>query len=489
MRPRRSQLSPSPSRPSSPSSKGTRAPVEQEAPERASADLLRKVPPHDLEAEQAVLGGIFLNNKAFHNIVEILDEEDFYSPVHKTIYKAFLELDRTGKPIDLLTVADILDRGEELETVGGRAYLGDLAAGIVPSANAEYFAHRVRDLSLQRSLISVAAGIIQESYRRGADVEKLIDESEQSIFRIAERRATESYSSSKQLVEAVFEQLQRRAERQDVITGITTGYTRLNEYLAGLQPSDLVIIAARPSMGKTAFALNLALNAATKGLEETGVVVFSLEMSKEQLMSRFLCIQGEVDLARFRRGFLDDGDWAKLYDAAQVLTRAPIFIDDTPALSVLELRARCRRLKKEKNIGMIIVDYLQLMRASRNIDSREQEISDISRNLKALAKELHVPVLALSQLNRKVEERSNRRPMLSDLRESGAIEQDADVIMFIYRDEVYNKESPKKGTAEIIIGKQRNGPVGEVELAFLGQCTKFGDLAFVPEPSEYGHSG
>ncbi len=383
----------------------------------------------------------------------------------------------------------MLAQREELETVGGRAYLGELAAAIVPSANAEYFAHRVRDLALQRALIGVAAGIIEESFRRGADVEKLIDESEQKIFQIAERRASESYSSSKDLVEQVFKELEKRAERQDVITGVTTGYTRLNEFLAGFQRSDLIIIAARPSMGKTAFALNLCLNAATKGLDETPVVVFSLEMSKEQLMARLMCVQGEVDLARFRRGFLDDADFAKLFDAAQVLKHAPIYIDDTPALSVLELRARCRRLKKEKGLGMVVVDYLQLMRASRNIDSREQEISDISRNLKALAKELDIPVIALSQLNRKVEERSNRRPMLSDLRESGAIEQDADVIMFIYRDEVYNKESPKKGTAEIIIGKQRNGPIGEVELAFLGPCTKFGDLAFIPDPSEYGRSG
>ncbi len=383
----------------------------------------------------------------------------------------------------------MLAQREELENVGGRAYLGELAAAIVPSANAEYFANRVRDLALQRGLIGVAAGIIEESYRRGADVEKLIDESEQKIFQIAERRASESYSSSKELVDLVFKQLEKRAERQEVITGVTTGYTRLNEYLAGFQRSDLIIIAARPSMGKTAFALNLCLNAATKGLDETPVVVFSLEMSKEQLMSRLMCVQGEVDLSRFRRGFLDDGDWAKLFDAAQVLSRTPIYIDDTPALSVLELRARCRRLKKEKGLGMVVVDYLQLMRASRNIESREQEISDISRNLKALAKELDIPVIALSQLNRKVEERSNRRPMLSDLRESGAIEQDADVIMFIYRDEVYNKESPKKGTAEIIIGKQRNGPIGEVELAFIGPCTKFGDLAFIPEPSEYGQPG
>nr|WP_040371318.1 replicative DNA helicase [Alkalidesulfovibrio alkalitolerans] len=450
---------------------------------------MRKVPPHDLEAEQAVLGGIFLNNKAFHLIVEILDEEDFYSPVHRTIYAAFLELDRAGRPIDLLTTADELNKREALETVGGRAYLGELASAIVPSANAEYFAQRVRDLALQRGLISVAADIIQESYSRGADVERLIDESEQAIFRIAERRAAESYTSSKELVAEVFKQLEKRAERQDVITGVTTGYTRLNEMLAGFQRSDLIIIAARPSMGKTAFALNLCLNAATRGMEETGVVVFSLEMSKEQLMSRLLCVQGGVDLSRMRRGYLDDNDWAKLFDAAEVLSKAPIFIDDTPALSILELRARCRRLKKEKNIGMIVVDYLQLMRASRNIDSREQEISDISRNLKALAKELDVPVIALSQLNRKVEERSNRRPMLSDLRESGAIEQDADVIMFIYRDEVYNKDSTKKGVAEIIIGKQRNGPVGEVELAFIGPSTKFGDLAFVPEPSEYGRSG
>jgi len=457
--------------------------------QRAASDLTRQVP-HDLYAEQAVLGGVLMSNRAFPALVEILREDDFYSPAHRLIWRAMASLDRDSQPIDLLTVADRLATHGKggtscLDAAGGRAYLGELAAAIVPSANAEYFARRVRDLSMQRGLIAAAAGIIERGYAKGVDVERLIDESEQAIMQVAERRSSDgAIHDAKGLVDMVFRNLELAAQRHEMITGVDTGYTRLNEYLAGFQRSDLIIIAARPSMGKTAFALNLCLNAATRAVDETPVVVFSLEMSKEQLMARLMCVQAEVDLSRFRRGYLDDGDWAKLFDAANVLGRAPIFIDDTPALSVLELRARCRRLKKEKGLGMVVVDYLQLMRASRHIDSREQEISDISRNLKALAKELDIPVIALSQLNRKVEERSNRRPMLSDLRESGAIEQDADVIMFIYRDEVYNKESPDKGIAEIILGKQRNGPIGDVRLAFIGPCTKFGDLAFIPDPNE-----
>jgi replicative DNA helicase len=453
----------------------------EEALERASSELARRTPPHNLEAEQAVLGGVFLRNSIFHELIDVISEDDFYSPVHRTIFRAFLDLYSHSSAIDLVTCAAKLQEMNKLDEIGGQVYLIELAESVVTAANAQHHAEIVRQKSVQRQLIEAAAGIIADAYG-GGEIDRLVDSSQQAMFKIAEQRQTTTFSESKPLVDRVFEQLEARSNRREMVTGVPTGYHKLDEMTAGLQPSDLIIIAGRPSMGKTAFALNLAKNAAVD--HEVSTVVFSLEMSMEQLMQRLLAIVGRVDLSKVRRGYLDDEDWQGLFNAAQQLQYAPIFIDDTPALSVMELRARCRRLKMEKNLGLIVVDYLQLMRASRYIDSREQEISDISRNLKAIAKELDVPVIALSQLNRRVEERTNRRPMLADLRESGAIEQDADVIAFIYRDEVYNKESPDKGTAEIIIGKQRNGPVGEVKLAFIGPCTAFGELSYVPEPSE-----
>lgn len=452
---------------------------------RASADLLRKLPPQHLEAEQAVLGGIFQHPKSFHSIVDLIGPEDFYSPAHQKIFNAFIELYNSSVPIDPVTVHDHLASSGDLAAVGGPAYLVELGGSVVTSANAIFHAGIVRDKSTLRQLIDTAGKIITDCYET-SDVDELLDSAEKNIFEISDAKSRSTFCSSADAVKRVFEDLAKRAENRSVVTGVPTTYDRFDEYTAGLQPSDLIIIAARPSMGKTAFALNIALRSAVRYSART--VVFSLEMSTEQLIQRMLCTLGKVNLADMRRGFLDDEDWTKLYDAAQYLSNAPIFIDDTPALSTLELRARCRRLKADQDIQLVIVDYLQLMRASRQIDSREQEISDISRTLKAIAKELNVPVVALSQLNRKVEERTNKRPMLSDLRESGAIEQDADVICFIYRDEVYNKkeDNPKRGMAEIIIGKQRNGPVGSFELAFLNSFTAFENLAETPTPSEEG---
>ena len=382
-------------------------------------------------------------------------------------------------------MADFLKQHGQLENVGGASYLAELAQSVISAANALHHARIVRDGAVRRELIRASSTIISDCFESSKEVAELLDESEHGIFAISERTQGSLYTHGGKIIERVFDDLMARAERQELVTGVDTGYQRLNEITAGLQPTDLIIIAARPSMGKTAFAMNIAMRAAVGGNVPTAV--FSLEMSMEQLMMRMLCSWGKVDLARLRRGFLDDDDWVRLHTAADNLMPAPIYIDDTPALGTMELRARCRRLKSEHGLGLVIVDYLQLMRASRRIDSREQEISDISRNLKALAKELHVPVVALSQLNRKVEERTNKRPLLSDLRESGAIEQDADVIMFLYRDEVYNKsdDNPEKGTAEVIIGKQRNGPTGTVKLAFLGASTAFEDLAENPPPSEY----
>ncbi len=445
-------------------------------PEKLVPELLRNVPPQNIEAEQAVLGGVFLDNTIFHSLVEILKEDDFYHPAHRIIFRAFVELYSSNTPIDLITVTELLKKKGQLEQVGGSAYVASLVESIIPAANALYYAQIVREKAIKRELIQSGARIIQMAFESEEDTDTLLDEAEQSIFTISEQRILPRFKSSKQLVEEIFDQLAARFDRKELITGVPTGYKKFDELTAGLQKTDLIIVAGRPSMGKTAFGLNIAIRAACNHGVPTAI--FSLEMSMDQLMMRMLCVVGKVDLRNVRTGFLTDEDWARLYEAADVLSKAPIYIDDTPALEPLELRARCRRLKSEKGLGLVIIDYLQLMHVPQKRDSREQEISYISRNLKALAKEVNVPVVALAQLNRKVEERKNRRPMLSDLRESGAIEQDADVIVFLYRDEVYNKreDNPNKGIAEIIIGKQRNGPIGQLKLAYLSYCTAFEDL-------------
>ncbi|MEF2146086.1 MAG: replicative DNA helicase [Desulfovibrionaceae bacterium] len=471
--------SPSKTRPNSRKSRAKNG----EALDRASADLLRNVPPQNLEAEQAVLGGVFQSNSLFHTLVDIVTPEDFYSPVHQTIFSTFIDLYNRNSPIDLITVSNHLKTAGVLDELGGPAYLAELSNSPVSSANAARHAHIVRDKAILRQLIDTASGIISNCYDT-QDVDSLLDEAEKSIFEIADAKTTGTITSSRDLVNQVFDELTKRFENKSAVTGIPTGYQKYDEMTAGLQKSDLIIVAGRPSMGKTAFALNLGMRAAINSGIATAV--FSLEMSKEQLMTRLLACQARVNLGHLRTGYLQDEDWVKLQDAANQFMQSPLFIDDTPALSTLELRARCRRLKAEHNLGLVVVDYLQLMRSSRRIDSREQEISDISRSLKALAKELNIPVIALSQLNRKVEERKPPRPMLSDLRESGAIEQDADVILFLYRDDFYNKseDNPKKNQAEVIIGKQRNGPVGDVDLYFHKQWTRFEDLTTTPYPSE-----
>ncbi|UZP69142.1 replicative DNA helicase [Desulfovibrio mangrovi] len=442
--------------------------------DQLSDDMLRNVPPHSMEAEQAVLGGIFLRADALYTLVDIIHEDDFYAPAHRTLFAAIMELHRQNKPVDLLTVGQYLKDKALLEQVGGAVYLGELANSVITAANAEHYATIVRDKSLQRNLIESCSQIISKCYDQSVEIDNLLDESEQAVFSISERTAGQAFVDSKTLVGRVFEELERRIDSKNLVTGVTTGFYTLDKMTAGMQPSDLIIVAARPSMGKTAFTLNLATNAALQG--GVPVVFYSLEMGMEQLMSRMIAAVGGVELSKLRTGRgITDEDWQRLHWAADQLGNAPIFIDDTPSLSTLDLRARTRRLKASKNIGMVIVDYLQLMRSSRKTDSRELEISDISRNLKALAKELHIPVIALSQLNRKVEERADKRPMLSDLRESGAIEQDADVIMFIYRDAVYNKKEDRAliHSAEIIIGKQRNGAVGACPLQYNGQFTRF----------------
>lgn len=449
-----------------------------------SSELVRNIPPHSVEAEQAVLGGVFLKPDSLYTLVDMLKAEDFYLPAHGIIFSAFQDLFQRSIPIDLISVAEELKGKALLEDAGGAVYLAELARTSISAANAEYYAELVRDKSMGRQLITSCADTIAESYEPGSDIRSILDQTEQNIFAISQRGSGRNYKSSGELTRQLFEDLKARAERRDLVTGVPTGYSRLDYMTAGLQPSDLIILAARPSMGKTAFALNVAMRAAIRG--GVGVVIYSLEMSMQQLIMRLLCSWGKVDVSRMRRSFLNDEDWQGLYQAADLFTDAPIYIDDTPSLSPLEMRARTRRLKSEKNIGLVVVDYLQLMRSNRRTDSRELEISDISRNLKAMAKELNVPVVALSQLNRKVEERADKRPILSDLRESGAIEQDADVIMFIYREAAYKKahERPPVDTAEIIIGKQRNGPVGTVELVYAPAYTAFEDPENTYNPSD-----
>ncbi len=459
---------------------GRPAPTVAEKAEKASKDLLARVPPHSVEAEQAVLGGVLSRPRVMTTLASMIGPDDFYMPAHQILFTTFMELDRKSAPIDLTSVAEELKRTETLEAVGGSVYLAELANAVVSGANAEYYAGIVRDNAMKRGMIGVCSDIIGECFAPGQEVDELMSASEQKLFSVSQRTTGKDFTGSSELVEQVFEHLTQMADSNDEITGITTGYERLNKLTAGLQKSDLIIVAARPSMGKTAFAMCLALNAAIS--QNVPVAVFSLEMSKEQLMQRMLAVRAKVDVSRLRRpSLLRDDDWQHLGEAADMIRQAPIYIDDTPALSTLELRARTRRLKTEKGLGMVIIDYLQLMRAGRRVDSRELEISEISRSLKGLAKEMDIPVVALSQLNRKVEERSDKRPMLSDLRESGAIEQDADMIMFVYRDDVYRfskpADRPANGTAEIIIGKQRNGPVGVAELMYLSPYTAFVDMA------------
>lgn len=436
-----------------------------------------RLPPQNLEAEQCVLGSILLQQGTLSKSVEILKEDDFYRDAHKTIYSAMLSLFDRGEPQDLITVTNILKDSNKLDEIGGPSYLASLTDIVPVAANIIYYAKIVREKSVLRKLIQTSTEIASRCYEEQDDIDGLLDEVEQTVFEISQSKSDQAFQPITSIITKTFKSVEKLFERKELITGVPTGYHDFDKMTAGLQPSDLIIVAGRPSMGKTALAMNIVQNTAIN--HQTSVGVFSLEMSKEQLGMRMLCSASRVDAHRLRTGFLKDHDWPKLTKAAGTLSEASIFIDDTPALSVLEMRAKARRLKTEHNLGLIVVDYLQLMRGRSSAERREQEISEISRSLKAMAKELHVPVIALSQLNRSLENRPNKRPQLSDLRESGAIEQDADLICFIYRDEVYNKaeDNPKRGIAEVIIGKQRNGPTGTVELSFIDRFTSFENLA------------
>ena len=435
-----------------------------------------KLPPQNIEAEQSVLGGVLIENEAIHRVMELLTPDDFYREAHQRIYDALIDLSERDEPADLITLTNDLRKKGQLDPVGGASYIASLIDSVPTAANIEYYAKIIKEKSILRKLIQTATEIITESYRDRDDVESLLDEAERNIFQITENRVRPAFYPIREIVKSSFKTLERLYEKKELITGVPSGFTELDQMTAGFQPSDLIVVAGRPGMGKTAFCLNIAQYAAIE--KKVPAALFSLEMSKEQLVIRLLCSEAQVEGTRLRTGFLSESDWPRLTLAAGNLSDAPIFIDDTPALTVLEMRAKARRLNAEHGLGLIVIDYLQLMRGRAKSESRQQEISDISRSLKGLAKELNIPVIAVSQLSRKTEERQGNRPQLSDLRESGAIEQDADVILFIYRDEIYNRseDNPNRGKAEVIIGKQRNGPTGKFDLAFLDRFTAFKNL-------------
>ena len=444
-----------------------------------------RVPPQNVEAEQSVLGTILLSDHSLSTVVEVLTADDFYRDNHKLIFEVMLQLFEKNEPQDIITISNLLKDQNQLEDAGGISYLATLTSIVPVTANLLYYAKIIRQKAVLRNLITVNTEIASRCYEEQGEIDTLVDEAEQAIFEIARSKSSQSFTPMRQIIPGAFESVEQLAERKELITGVPTGFTELDKMTAGLQPSDLIILAGRPSMGKTAFAMNIAQHAAIS--DNIGVAVFSLEMSKEQLAMRLLCSVGHVDSQRVRTGRLQDEDWPKLTRAVGYLEQSPMFIDDTPAISVLEMRAKVRRLSSQHKLGLIVVDYLQLMRGRNATENRTQEISEISRSLKAMAKELNVPVIALSQLNRSLESRTDKRPMMSDLRESGAIEQDADVICFIYRDEVYNKaeDNPLKGISEIIIGKQRNGPTGTVKLTFVKEFTMFENLSAFDEPGGF----
>ncbi len=443
-------------------------------PADSSTEAL-KLPPYSLEAEQAVLGGLMIDNRTWDDVSDLVTEADFYRQDHRLIFRAIASLAEESEPYDVVTLSEWLDSHNELNNIGGLSYLGSLAKNTPTAANIKAYAKIVRERSVLRQLIRVSTDIAESAYNPdGRTSAELLDQAESKVFDIAEQgaRSDTGYKNIKELLTTAVDRIDLLYQSDTAYTGIPTGFDDFDNMTSGLQKADLVIIAGRPSMGKTSFVMNLVENAAIK--HKQPVAVFSMEMPGDQLVMRMMASLGRIDSNKIRTGKLEDADWPRLTSAVGILNDAPIFIDDTPGLNPIEIRARARRIHREHGLGMIVIDYLQLMQSSRaNGENRATEISEISRSLKGLAKELGVPVLALSQLNRSLEQRPNKRPIMSDLRESGAIEQDADLIVFIYRDEVYNEDSPEKGTAEIIIGKQRNGPIGMTRLTFLGQYTRF----------------
>ncbi|MEE2638682.1 MAG: replicative DNA helicase [Acidobacteriota bacterium] len=440
----------------------------------AAAAISERSLPHNLEAERCVLGAILIHNDAFNQAAELVDADDFFRDAHRRVFDKMVDLNERGEAIDLVTLKDELGRSGDLDTVGGPAYIAGLVDGVPRSTHIEYYARIVKEKATLRNLIFSANRILDTAYSAEEESESVLDQAEQAIFSIADDNLHTGFVPLRDLVQGSFETIETLQEHKGAVTGVPSGFVDLDELTSGFQPSDLVLLAARPSMGKTALVLNIAQHLGVK--TDMTVGIFSLEMSKEQLFMRMLTTEAGVDSHKFRGGFLGERDYGELSAALGRLADAKVFIDDSASIGVLEMRAKARRLKSEHGLGLVVIDYLQLMQGRGRFDNRTQELASISRSLKGLAKELQVPVLALSQLSRAPESRSDRRPQLSDLRESGALEQDADLVMFIYREEQYDPSPENENLAEIIIGKQRNGPTGVVKLAFLKQCTKFANL-------------
>jgi len=439
--------------------------------------LIKKIMPHSMEAEQAVIGSMLMDRDAMESALEILQPDDFYGRQYGTLFQAIRELNTENKPVDLVTLQERLKENNVPEELAGMDFIREVLGSVPTSANVKYYAKIVKEKSLMRRLIRTTEEITAQCYQGTDNVEALMDSTEKKIFNLMQSRGGGDFTPIRQVVINALERIEAASKQNGSITGVSTGFIDLDYQTSGMQPSDLILVAARPSMGKTAFVLNMAQHMAFR--DNITTAIFSLEMSKEQLVNRLFSLESKVDAQVLRNGRLEDSDWERLIESAEIIGNSNLIIDDTPSISIAELRSKCRKYKMEMNLGVIIIDYLQLMSGSsggKSSTSRQQEISDISRSLKAVARELNVPVIALSQLSRAVEQRDDKRPMLSDLRESGAIEQDADVVMFIYRDDYYNHDSEMKGISEIIIAKQRNGPIGTVNLVWLPQYTKFANM-------------
>lgn len=437
--------------------------------------LADRTPPHNIEAEQAVLGAIFLEQEALVTASEMVTPGDFYRPAHQRIYQVMVELGERGEPVDLVTVTAELENRKQLEDVGGVSYLTDLANSVPTAANAEYYCRIIEQKGVLRQLIRTATKIVADGYNQSEDLGHLLSDAERGIMQLSQKRSKGGFQHIKNVLMDAYERIESLSTSKGEVTGIPTGYPDLDKMTSGLQKSDLIILAARPSVGKTAFALNVAQNIAARAGKV--VAIFSLEMAAAQLVMRMICAEGNIDAGKIRTGYLEEDDWRKLTMSIGTLSKAPVYIDDTPGVTMPDIRSKCRRLKAEQGeIGLVMIDYLQLISGRGGGDNRQQEVSEISRTLKLMARELNCPVIALSQLSRSVEQRQDKRPMLSDIRESGSIEQDADIVAFLYREDYYDKETEEKNIIEIIIGKQRSGPTGTVKLAFLKEYNKFVSL-------------
>jgi replicative DNA helicase len=444
-------------------------------PRPNASPTYERVPPHNVEAEESVLGSMLLSRDAIAEVLELLHEEDFYRPAHRTVFRSVLDLYSHGQAVDAVTIGEELRRSGELADVGGAPFVHTLVSSVPTAASAGYYARIVKEAGILRRLIDVGTRIVQLGYETPQDTERAVDFAESWVYQVAQGRVTEDYQALREVLTSTLEAIERLHNDSREITGIPTGFPELDRLTSGLQPSNLIIVAARPAVGKSTLGLDVARNAAVRSGVPT--VVFSLEMSKTELVQRLMCAECSVDMQRLRTGRMEDSDWTRLTRSLGKLAEAPLFIDDSAAITMMELRAKCRRLKQRHGLGLVVVDYLQLMQPSKRVESRQQEVSEISRALKLLAKELAVPVIAISQLSRQTEARSDKKPMLSDLRESGALEQDADMVMFIYREDLYDPESPRKGEADLIVAKHRNGPTDTVTVTFQGQYSRFAAMA------------